>query len=194
MLAFTHFEFFEDDLQITLWNPSKRKSHTLLVSEIEFPPRSCYLEFVVFEFGYDNVSDDYKLVRMVQFAGMDKFIGSEVKVYSLKANSWRRITYFPFFHWNRCFLGILVSNALHWVVWTELEGVNPEKLLGCFCSGNRGTPIWVKKEYGVKESWTKLFSVSVTQHDDVVSSVRFVEPLAYSKCDNKVLLNLGGKS
>ncbi|XWS19314.1 hypothetical protein CRYUN_Cryun31cG0004700 [Craigia yunnanensis] len=41
------------------------------------------------------------------------------------------------------------------------------------------------KEYGVSESWTRLFSVA---SEEVIGSLRFVKPLAYSRSGNQVLL------
>jgi hypothetical protein len=44
-------------------------------------------------FGYDPVSDDYKVVRVVKFYKNQKisaFDSFEVNVYSLRAHSWRR--------------------------------------------------------------------------------------------------------
>ncbi|XP_022731253.1 F-box protein CPR30-like [Durio zibethinus] len=103
--------------EICLWNPSTRKSLMLPVTEIEFPPWFCCAHFIVYGLGYDPVSDDYKLVRMVQFYGkyVDSF-ASEVKVFSLKTNSWRRIKDFPFYLKYKRAYGILANNALHWVV------------------------------------------------------------------------------
>lgn len=42
-------------------------------------------------FGYDSCNDDYKLVRVIPGNGSDKMIS--VDVFSLKANSWRRVCY-----------------------------------------------------------------------------------------------------
>ncbi|KAK8977691.1 hypothetical protein V6N11_013473 [Hibiscus sabdariffa] len=108
---------------IALWNPLKRKSHMLPLNEIKFPPYFCFLQFIVYGFGHDPISDDYKLVRMVQFSGKDDdSFGSEVKVYSLRTNSWKRIKDFPCYLYKRAdgYLqgeyGVFANNALHWVV------------------------------------------------------------------------------
>ncbi|OMP08780.1 hypothetical protein COLO4_06128 [Corchorus olitorius] len=54
--------------------------------------------------------------KIVQFLGKgDESFSSEVKVYSLKTNSWRRVKDFPFCVKYEGDPGILVSNALHWV-------------------------------------------------------------------------------
>ena len=44
--------------------------------------------------------------------------------------------------------------------------------------------IWVMKEYGIKESWTKLFSFSPSLEG------AYLKTIAYSECGNKVLVRL----
>ncbi|CAL5330197.1 unnamed protein product [Camellia sinensis] len=63
-----------------------------------------------------------------------------------------------------------------------------EVLNGCLCVRHyylkKGVDLWVMKEYGVKESWTKLICIEQ-------SNIRFaiyLEPLPYSKNGKKVLL------
>ncbi|TYI67497.1 hypothetical protein E1A91_D08G022000v1 [Gossypium mustelinum] len=108
----------DDDNRIFLWNPSTRKSQVLPSTEIDFSsassffPRSTY-----YGFGYDPISDDYKLVRMVQLHGNNKgYLHSEAKVYSLRSNCWRRIKDFCFYLILHRKFGILANNALHWMV------------------------------------------------------------------------------
>ncbi|XVE87676.1 hypothetical protein DITRI_Ditri19aG0006900 [Diplodiscus trichospermus] len=45
--------------------------------------------------------------------------------------------------------------------------------------------LWIMKEYGVKDSWTRLFSVA---SEEVIGPLRSVKPLAYSKSGDQVLL------
>ncbi|KAH9621519.1 hypothetical protein KSS87_002326 [Heliosperma pusillum] len=45
----------------------------------------------VYGFGYDSVTDDYKLLRILEFYRNSVFVGSEVCLYSLKNNSWKYI-------------------------------------------------------------------------------------------------------
>ncbi|KAK8506327.1 hypothetical protein V6N12_034064 [Hibiscus sabdariffa] len=108
---------YNGEEEIALWNPSTRKSQMLPVTEIEFPPYFCFVQFIVYGLGHDLISDDYKLVRMAQFYGKDDdSFCSEVKVYSLRTNSWRRIKDFPFYLKYKRVYGVLANNALHWVV------------------------------------------------------------------------------
>ncbi|KAK8630315.1 hypothetical protein V6N13_079113 [Hibiscus sabdariffa] len=104
--------------EMALWNPSTRKSQMLSFTEIEFPRYFCLTQFIVYGLGHDPISDDYKLIQMVQLydeEDNDSFV-SEVKVYSLRTNSWRRIKDFPFYLKYRRAYGVLANNALHWVV------------------------------------------------------------------------------
>ncbi|XVF62527.1 hypothetical protein PTKIN_Ptkin09bG0015500 [Pterospermum kingtungense] len=74
-------------------------------------------------FGYEPISDDYKLVRMVLFkerGGDDHMLETEVRVYSLRTNSWRRIKDFPFRLKYIGRNGVLANHALHWVVHSDI--------------------------------------------------------------------------
>ncbi|PIN07849.1 hypothetical protein CDL12_19582 [Handroanthus impetiginosus] len=61
--------------------------------------------------------------------------------------------------------------------------------LSVVCTQRSRVVIWVMKEYRVKESWTKLLSISppAIERDD------FVKPLVYSREDDKILLNCDDK-
>lgn len=70
-------------------------------------------------FGYDEASDDYKLVVMAQFRISKTGSTYEIVVYSLKSNSWRKVG-------DSLFQGstiisnernaVLVGNSLHWIM------------------------------------------------------------------------------
>ncbi|KAL2928690.1 F-box protein CPR1 [Bienertia sinuspersici] len=111
----------EDGLNGTIiYNPATKKHRQLPVSPIEFPDDILpSVERLIYGFGYDKVHDDYKLVRVIQFyCGNPDFFDSEVKVYSLKANCWRRIKDFPreyYLSYKRAW-GVYVNGCLHWVV------------------------------------------------------------------------------
>ncbi|KAM7522691.1 hypothetical protein LguiA_012593 [Lonicera macranthoides] len=98
---------------IFLWNPATRKYRKSPVSRVRLG-----FQFVAFGFGYDDVSDDYKVVRMVQFYEEDAkhSFRSEVSIYSMKPDSWRRIGDFPYYFTYERVSGVLASGALHWVV------------------------------------------------------------------------------
>ncbi|MBA0795260.1 hypothetical protein Gohar_006149 [Gossypium harknessii] len=118
----------DDDGRILLWNPSTRKYQVLPSTEIEFPspPIRCSPS-TYYGFGYDPISDDYKLIRMVQSHGNnDEYFHSEAKVYSLRSNCWRRIKDVCFYlKFSREF-GFLANNALHWMVFKTPQSRNKE--------------------------------------------------------------------
>ncbi|KAK8592229.1 hypothetical protein V6N13_062815 [Hibiscus sabdariffa] len=57
---------------------------------------------------------------------------------------------------------------------------------GCMCvvatHGDARVDLWVMNEYGVKESWTILFSLA---REEVAGPLRFLKPLAYSRSGNQ---------
>jgi len=196
-----------------LYNPATRKHRELPFSSIEFPDSDFLLlcERIVYGFGYDHVHDDYKVVRIIQFFEQNPDLyDSEVKVYSLKTGSWRRIADFPreyYLSYKRA-SGVYVNGYLHWVVARKPESdgtqlivafdlgseecrvvpqpkystgefhLNVGVLQGWLCVMSNypyfRTDVWVMKEYGVKESWVKLFTVSQRK----VGPFDYVRPLA----------------
>ncbi|CAL5355729.1 unnamed protein product [Camellia sinensis] len=208
---------------MVLWNPSTRKSRRLPYASIEFQNHSRFYESRVYGFGYDSVTDDYKVVRIVVLKGKDgNSFHYEVKVYSLNSNSWHRVEKFPH-NPNYPILkrtgGVLASGAVHWVVTQEPEirkaglivafdlvreeyrmvpqpeysdtdfVMNVEGLggfLSVLCNYYlTRVDIWVMKDYGVKESWTKLISLGQL---GVIRSFHYVRPVAFSKSGEEVLL------
>ncbi|MFQ6625326.1 hypothetical protein Gotur_005376, partial [Gossypium turneri] len=91
------------------------------------PPSGYIARSTYYGFGYDPISDDYKLVRMIQSYGLhDENVHSEAKVYSLRSNRWRRIKDFCFYLNFSQEFGILANNALHWMVFRTPEPLNKE--------------------------------------------------------------------
>ncbi|GMI74249.1 CONSTITUTIVE EXPRESSER OF PR GENES 1, CONSTITUTIVE EXPRESSER OF PR GENES 30 [Hibiscus trionum] len=210
-----------DREELSLWNPSTTRTQMLPFTDMEFPPWSLGFQFIVYGFGYDPISDDYKLVRIVQFHGKDQDSNDyEVRVYSLRTDFWRRIKDFPFHLEYEYQSGVPANNALHWlaskkpdsdthifVAALDLETeeyrvielpdsfamgfyLSMTAMAGCLCliADYHGySDIWLMKEYGMKESWTKL--VSVQQ----LKSGLPVLPVALSKTGDKLLLNIGSK-
>lgn len=62
--------------------------------------------------------------------------------------------------------------------------------LSLVCAYKSRVVIWVMKEYGVKESWTKLLSIS----PPAVEPGDFVKPLVYSREGDRILLNCSDKT
>lgn len=221
---------------LALFNPATRRLKKLPIAPIELPADAGKSGYVFYGFGQDIVSNDYKIVRMVQFyKNKDDeegcYFDYEVKVYSLRNNSWKKITKLPpylrflfvfFYHLlHRRGYGVLANGVLHWVLppRIEMDGRNmivgfdlgteeflevqqPETndqnflldlgvLEGCLCMicnyNQVNVDVWIMKEYGSKESWTRLLSIKKAIP---VNLVKFMRPLAYSKDRFKVLLDM----
>ncbi|GKV18742.1 hypothetical protein SLEP1_g29081 [Rubroshorea leprosula] len=116
---------------LALFNPSTRKLMKLPTSPIDLPDDSSKSGYVFYGFGQDIKSNDYKVVRMVQFYKNEDdeegcYYDYEVKIYSLMHNCWKKITKFPrylrflfmfFYHLlHRRGYGVLANGVLHWVL------------------------------------------------------------------------------
>uniref|UniRef100_A0A2P2MBE0 Uncharacterized protein MANES_09G077400 n=1 Tax=Rhizophora mucronata TaxID=61149 RepID=A0A2P2MBE0_RHIMU len=229
----------ERDLGI--YNPATKKFKRLPFSEVVTPGYSLKTGYVYYGFGYDSVHDDYKVVRMATFVAENddcdiSEYDYEVKIYSLRYDSWKRIKDLPFhlrflnkpfYHvCHRRGYGVLASNALHWILPERVElaignmiiafdiaedafKVVPQPdyekrdlifqadvgaLEGCLCVmynyERTRVDLWMMKEYGTKDSWTKLFSF---ENRRTSSAIAFMRPLAYSKEGDKVLLEMNDR-
>uniref|UniRef100_A0A5B7BIV1 Putative F-box associated interaction domain-containing protein n=1 Tax=Davidia involucrata TaxID=16924 RepID=A0A5B7BIV1_DAVIN len=103
----------EDD--IFIWNPSTRKSKRLPNSGM----RMRYGCFMIYGFGYDDSTDDYKVLGIFCVVGNVGSYETEVKIYTLRTDSWRRIQDFP------CGIplddsGKYANGALHWAASCEM--------------------------------------------------------------------------
>ncbi|RID68535.1 hypothetical protein BRARA_C00684 [Brassica rapa] len=119
-------------VDLAIFNPSTRKIHRLPIEPIDFSERFIARENVFYGLGYDSVSDDYKVVRMVQSThkgdGVEESFGRafEIKVFSLKSNKWKRIhllfdvqILFTKLYYRLLYRrgnGVLASNRLHWIL------------------------------------------------------------------------------
>ncbi|PQM39777.1 F-box protein CPR30-like [Prunus yedoensis var. nudiflora] len=206
---------------IALWNPSTKKYRVLpsLPSDRKRDSGMCLCGARVYGLGYDAGHDDYKLVRISQFIGLDYLsFESEVKVYSLRNNAWKKVEDMPYVLCYTRKMGILVSGCVHWVVTRQLEldqlatelviafdivketfrevpmpesmnricQIDVGYLGGCLCIvakyEDAGVDVWTLKEYGVKESWSKLLTLTQARR------IKSVRPLVYSKNGREVLL------
>ncbi|XP_021740398.1 F-box protein CPR30-like, partial [Chenopodium quinoa] len=210
-----------DGIAAYIFNLATRKHRVLPVSPVEIPgyvPKG--RNRLIFGFGYDYKNDDYKLVRIIEIfpENSDDHI-SEMKVYSLKTNTWKTVSpvirEFPYNYYIGVGLfseGVFLNGCLHWLVvkkpiseavdvlvaldiGTEEHGVLPIPeynelkmdyysnvgvIDGCITIRvfypNHRLDVWIMKEYGVKESWTKWFSISQWESIGFFSSLK---PIVY---------------
>ncbi|XP_057247359.1 F-box protein CPR1-like [Beta vulgaris subsp. vulgaris] len=172
------------DNNLALYNPATRACKVL--PQLNFKRLSSEAEFF-----YDCMSDDYKVLRFAELRNP-----RETFLYSLKINAWERILGPPWdWHWKSVkFPGILVNNTLHWMdrehkdikcfdlstrryyVLLLPKKVSPTYfpllavLKGELFVVTYYFDIWVMKEYGVEESWTRLFRCPSTQWNDIYKS------------------------
>ncbi|XP_047335429.1 F-box protein CPR1-like [Impatiens glandulifera] len=104
-----------DDIDIVvLWNPSTKKSIELPFASIEIKDERDLHQNTTYGFGYDNTNDDYKVVRVVVV--LDVVINYDVKVYSLRSNSWHMADKFPNQYPNLSGIGNpIAGGAMHWI-------------------------------------------------------------------------------
>ncbi|XP_059659073.1 F-box protein CPR1-like [Cornus florida] len=169
---------------------------------------------MVFGFGYDCVHDDYKVVRMVEFYGKDKsnlwrriqdfpyylwYRGRASGVFASGALHWV-VSPKPESDKSRLIAAFDLADKEYRLVPQpdNYSLVNSHMsmvvLEGCLCLlcnyFSVHVDIWVMKEYGVMESWTKLFSVA---QPTTIDKFKWVRPLAYSQSHEKVLMQQDNK-
>ncbi|XP_058213027.1 F-box protein CPR1-like isoform X4 [Rhododendron vialii] len=164
---------------LCLWNPSVR-----MYQKFSRPKGTC--AFRKYALGYDSINDDFKVVAAVCLINHAL---TNVHVFSSKLSSWKSIGDFGYSsylqgpgsvlngapHWFLCGNTDMYSNIVCFDVMEEKLKEVPKPICevnnfvslgalgGWLCVvDNRlesHSDVWVMKEYGVKESWTKLFVV-----------------------------------
>ena len=223
---------------IAFWNPNIRKHR--IIPYLPTTPRSesdtTLFAARVHGFGFDSFAGDYKLVRISYFVDLqNRSFDSQVRVFSLKMNSWKEL---PSMNYALCCartMGVFVENSnlnsssLHWVVTRKLEPFQPDLIIafnltleifnevplpeigevnsesesfeidvavlgGCLSMivnyQTTQIDVWVMKEYGLKDSWCKLFTLVGLFFPTPLKSLR---PLGYSSDGKKVLLEIDRK-
>jgi len=171
---------------VRLWNPSIRKFKELPSLEKQQNP---YQVLMMYGFGYDAVSNDYKVVVVLKHT--DNFVDShELKVHTLGTNVWKSIQKFPFDYAARQPSGNFMHGTINWLV--SYENKNPRFIVSLDLENESckeiflpayygvvdaynylqlgvlrdslciviGHDVWVMKEHGNQDSWTKLFTIS----------------------------------
>jgi F-box interacting protein len=176
----------DSNYKFVIWNPLIKKHKKLPFEPVDDTHK---LRLHVAAFGYDPVNDDYKVLRIEsgQFLNSDDWAleGLEVKVYSLKEHSWRRVEdQLPYKEESFIFSEpAFLNGTFHWLVerepgiWTLLTfdlatekfgvqtiplqpyNVNLDvslKVLGGSLCISTHIDVWIMKEYGVASSWSRL--------------------------------------
>ncbi|XP_058211730.1 F-box protein CPR1-like [Rhododendron vialii] len=131
--------------ELSLWNPSIRMYQKI--------PRPKFTRCsIMYALGYDSINDDFKVVAAVQAVPPTSDV---VHVFSSKLSSWKSIGDFGY----SCRLygrGSVLNGAPHWFASGSTDIDVCYFHIACFDVMEEK----FKEEYGVKESWTKLFVVS----------------------------------
>ncbi|KAI9122451.1 hypothetical protein K1719_006291 [Acacia pycnantha] len=163
---------------LILWNPATKEAKAI-------PERDRFLFLSVIGFGFDPITNDYKIVRLL----CDE--KNSIEVYSLNSDCWRTIyvdnapyrlrengiwnSYLNgFYHWlgsserdDTYILSFDFSKEVLGVIKLPLEVSSSRESVGvlggslaCVSFSQYGNfEIWVMNEYGVENSWTKKFQI-----------------------------------
>ncbi|KAL0367352.1 UNVERIFIED_CONTAM: F-box/kelch-repeat protein [Sesamum radiatum] len=197
---------------VVLWNPATRKSRKLPVSDR-------YLSDLEYGFGYDASSDDYKVVESGWVFRDPGVYETQVMVYSWRADTWRTVDWpagkildgpgvfvdgaihWKVYHGGRPSNCVVVAQNVTTETCSILElpacGSDGGNVMlgvsgGCLCASYdyySYMDVWMLKESGRKESWTKLVCVPyffcMRHYDHVRPKLLFVSE------NGGVLLSLG---
>ncbi|XP_049389260.1 F-box/kelch-repeat protein At3g23880-like [Solanum stenotomum] len=200
-------KFLHGKEEINLWNPSMRKNRVLPHSKFS-PERQRHAPN--YGFGFDG-HGDHKLIKITYIDDRlknEKKQWSEVEVYSLKLDSWKKIgDCFPSQYYYVRGDTVFFNGCIHWLTQREYGKIRPRRLpivsfnvanevfqeywlpnptereANCIsslhgslsvCAKSTSSvdnsvlniEVWLMKEYGIEETWTKLY---VTRMDEELS-------------------------
>jgi F-box interacting protein len=198
-----------------LWNPSIGKSKVLPPLEYDWKN----FKTPIYSFGYDHFIHNYIIVAVSFFNDEDEK-NNEVSVHTLGTDHWRRINDFPFSGRIQG-SGIFVCGTINWLAFDasnfslptivsldleeesfqilpkpDLEGnwSNLGLLRDCLCIFNISgmfLDVWIMKQHGYKESWTKLYSVPFMEVPHFFVYRPFTKAF-YISGDEQLLLDFNG--
>lgn len=107
-----------------LWNPTTGESKLIPLSRLKSAPS---FRYVTHGFGYDSLTDDYKVVQLIDY---DDFIENKSshqdswELYSLRNNSWKKLhVSLPKCHYYTLArsIGVYVNGVIHWWARTRYD-------------------------------------------------------------------------
>ncbi|CAN4117522.1 unnamed protein product [Withania somnifera] len=197
-------------------NPCTRKFNVFTDTAVQYKGtgKGC---FASYGFGHDACVEDYKVVKIFSFKQVEGIYENMVKVYSLKAKSWKVVQGF-----NNGYItakmAIFANGVLHWeaysgdtweIVTYDLGserigkiglpnygdkgicwtlGVSSGYLVGCCNYESNKADVWMMKKYAFEKSWTKLVTVS-----SLVHCWAHISPLFVTENGDQVLLRIDAK-
>ncbi|XP_058758884.1 putative F-box protein At3g20705 [Vicia villosa] len=123
--------------QLVLWNPTTTEAKVIPRSPVENSPSDHPSPWrFLHGFGYDHVSDDYKVVQMIDYnvrdgtgdlIWRDRFYDPLWEIYSVKTNSWKKQDFdmgdFNDFSVSGS-IGVYMDGLYHWWARSESENIN----------------------------------------------------------------------
>ena len=119
ILCLLRFYDFPNVIKVVLWNPATKGFKIIPPSSVELclvQPHFLWFHFCVHGFGYDHVTDDYKVIRHVKFQPPlpPHDLQTLWEIYSLKGNSWRTLNFdmptsYPSYN------NVYMSGLCHWL-------------------------------------------------------------------------------
>ncbi|XP_058784926.1 F-box/kelch-repeat protein At3g23880-like [Vicia villosa] len=206
------------DCFVLVWNPSTGK-----FKELPYPdkPKFYYITILSYGFGYDNVNDNYKVVVVFPYS-VDK---THVMVHTLGTNFWKSVEKFPFGCDPLGRSGTFVSGTINWlpfkdkrvmsfIVSFDLRTESYRKILQpdygefvpeaellslgvlreCLCLISYHS-VWIMKEFGNKDSWTKIFTNTYNSCFCLTKAIYMFEDdqllleASYSRVNKKLILH-----
>ncbi|XP_024961006.1 F-box/kelch-repeat protein At3g06240-like [Cynara cardunculus var. scolymus] len=175
---------------LVILNPTTREIMELPESNYEVISNRSEIE-IVYGFGYDSLTDDYKVVTISYFHNHHLIPPDtmSVHVYSLRTNTWRWVTDSPYdFSYGKFVSGVFLNGFLHWIAKkgsdslpvtvafsladdTFIQLPSPNLCNDVHIMSRNDCKlvvldgklailmddeIWLMKQYGVRESWTKI--------------------------------------
>jgi len=191
-----------------LWNPFINKFKTLPPLKYISLKRS---PSCLYSFGYDPFADNYKVFAITYCVKR-----TTVEVHTMGTSSWRRIEDFPCCSFISD-SGVFVAGYVNWltddgpgylreIVSLDLEDESYHEVLPpdletelwtlgaawdrlcIFASNEMYMDVWIMKEYGNKESWTKLCKVPYLE--DQAPRLRAFYKAFYLSGDGQVVLDV----
>ncbi|KAI3812547.1 hypothetical protein L1987_17257 [Smallanthus sonchifolius] len=183
-------------------NPTTREFIELPESSYEMINNLLEID-IMYGFGYDSLTDDYKVVT-VSYFHYNYLIPPDnmsVHVYSLRNKTWRWVIDSPYDHSHgKSLPGVFVNGFLHWIAnkgsdrlpvivafsladekFSEVLLVVVGEKLGIFVEDE----VWLMNEYGVRESWSKILIHGLNE-------IPIVEPKIFCD-DGKIMLVSGDR-
>ncbi|XP_047326053.1 F-box protein CPR1-like [Impatiens glandulifera] len=114
---------------VVLWNPSTRECFNLDSTCIDNPD-DAVSEECIYRLGYDKINDDYKVVRLAFY--LKELFGKpdyEVKVYSMKTDSWHTSEKFPYYPSTESIGNSVAGGAMHWISDMKLDSQNKRMIV-----------------------------------------------------------------